>query len=239
MVRLSSERGVVQSPLIRYATEAGWQYLSPDEALRLRRGENLPLLWEIFLERIQALNPGIVDHLKAEELAKRLCRVRPAVEGNLEAWEYLKGLKTVFVEVERRERNVRLLDFEEPRVNTFYAGGAYITVVVMCASLVRPPWDAVHGKPEDAGGGRVGGEARQQPDFLSPRRTGREDCPHPALAKRVAASNRRPDPPQGSQQAGSHGTACVCRGLFTHRDKPTVNRNATDRGYHRYCNVSG
>jgi type I restriction enzyme R subunit len=120
MVRLSSERGVVQNPLIRYATEAGWSYLSPDDALRLRQGENRPLLCETFLQRVQALNPGIVDHLRAEALAKRLCRVRPAVEGNLEAWEYLKGLKTVFVELERRERNVRLLDFEEPRANAFH-----------------------------------------------------------------------------------------------------------------------
>ncbi|MGH9352629.1 MAG: hypothetical protein ACRD2G_10790, partial [Terriglobia bacterium] len=86
-MRLSSERGVVQNPLIRYAIEAGWTYLTPEEALRLRRGESSPLLWKIFLERAQALNPGIVDHLKAEELGKRLARVRPAIEGNLDAWE--------------------------------------------------------------------------------------------------------------------------------------------------------
>ncbi len=39
--------------------------------------------------------------------------MRPGIEGNLEAWEYLKGLKTVSVEIERRERNVRLIDFGE------------------------------------------------------------------------------------------------------------------------------
>jgi type I restriction enzyme, R subunit len=120
MVRLSSERGIVQRPFIRYAIEAGWNYLSPEDALRLRRGESSPFLWETFLERAQALNPGVVDHLKAEELGKRLARVRPAVEGNLDAWEYLKGLKTVFVETERRERNVRLLDLEEPRGNAYH-----------------------------------------------------------------------------------------------------------------------
>jgi type I restriction enzyme R subunit len=120
MARLSSEGAVVQAPLIRYATEAGWTHISPDEALRLRRGETTPILWDIFMQRAQALNPGIVDHLKAEELGKRLCRVRPAIEGNLEAWEYLKGLKTVFSEIERRERNVRLLDFNEARHNAFH-----------------------------------------------------------------------------------------------------------------------
>jgi type I restriction enzyme R subunit len=101
MPRLSSERAVVQRPLVRYATEAGWTYIDPEEALRLRHGESSPLLLDIFIQRVQSLNPGIVDHLKAEELAKRLMRVRPAIEGNLDAWEYLRGLKTVFSDPEK------------------------------------------------------------------------------------------------------------------------------------------
>ncbi|MFP3868200.1 MAG: type I restriction endonuclease [Desulfobacteraceae bacterium] len=47
-------------------------------------------------------------------------RVRPNIEGNLDAWEYLKGLKTVFVEVEKRERNIRLLDMVQVEANTFH-----------------------------------------------------------------------------------------------------------------------
>jgi type I restriction enzyme R subunit len=43
-----------------------------------------------------------VDHLRAEEVARRLVRVRPSIEGNLDAWEFLKGLKTAFVEAEKR-----------------------------------------------------------------------------------------------------------------------------------------
>ncbi len=39
MTRPIGERFVVQDPLIRYACEAGWAYLPPDEALRLCRGE--------------------------------------------------------------------------------------------------------------------------------------------------------------------------------------------------------
>ncbi len=75
MARLSSERAVVQKPLVRYATEAGWTYADPEEALRLRRGESSPIFWETFIQRVQVLNPGVVDHLKAEDLAKRLTRV--------------------------------------------------------------------------------------------------------------------------------------------------------------------
>ncbi len=38
----------------------------------------------------------------------------------MEAWEHLKGLKTVFVEAERREKNVRLLDPDRPDPNAFH-----------------------------------------------------------------------------------------------------------------------
>jgi len=122
---LSSERRTVQNPLLRYATEMGWEYLPPEEALRLRRGEVSPILWDVFMGKVQQLNPDTVDHIKAEEVGKRLIRVRPNVEGNLEAWEYLTGLKTVFVETERRERNLRLLDFHNLHRNVFQVTDEY------------------------------------------------------------------------------------------------------------------
>ncbi len=120
MSSLRSERYTVQMPLVRYAEEAGWTYLPPEDALRLRRGDASPLLWDIFIRQVQRLNPGIVDALQAEEVGKRLVNVRPSIEGNLQAWEYLRGLKTIFVETERRERNLRLLDFANPAANLFH-----------------------------------------------------------------------------------------------------------------------
>lgn len=98
---LSSERHTVQDPLARYAEEGGWSYLPPAEALRLRRGESSPILWDVFVEQVQKLNPGYVDHNEAKEAGKRLIRVPPTIEGNLQAWEFIKGLKTVFVPTER------------------------------------------------------------------------------------------------------------------------------------------
>ncbi len=117
---LGSERKAVQNPLLLYAKEAGWTYLPPDEALRMRRGDTDPLLRTVLLQQLQRLNPDVVDALRAEEVAKRLAQVPPSVEGNLQAWEYLKGLKTVFVETERRERNIRLLDPVHVGANTFH-----------------------------------------------------------------------------------------------------------------------
>jgi len=89
MPNLGNERYLVQNPLIRYAIEIGWTYLPPEEALRLRRGDSDIVLYEVLLKQLQRLNPGIVDHIKAEEIIHRLTSVYPNIEGNLHAWEYL------------------------------------------------------------------------------------------------------------------------------------------------------
>jgi type I site-specific restriction-modification system R (restriction) subunit len=122
---LASERNVVQNPLIRYAEEAGWTYLSPEGAKNfsplLRHGPEQPLLQDVLIAQLQRLNPGVVTSAEqAAEVIARLMRLRPDIEGNREAWEYLKGLKTVFVQAERRERNLRLLDPQQVEANTFH-----------------------------------------------------------------------------------------------------------------------
>lgn len=117
---IGSERVAVQNPFLRYAQEVGWTYLPPEEALRLRRGETGLVLYDVLARQLQALNPGVVDLQRAEEIIARLVRVRPNIEGNLEAWEFLKGLKTVFVPEERRERNVRLVDPVRVELNSFH-----------------------------------------------------------------------------------------------------------------------
>ncbi len=118
---VGSERSTVQNPFIRYAEEAGWNYLPPEEALQLRGGVASPVLKSVLVAQLQQLNPGVVDSVtKAEEVAARLLGVRPNIEGNFEVWEYLKGLKMLFVEAERCERNLRLLDTEHPERNTFH-----------------------------------------------------------------------------------------------------------------------
>jgi len=69
---------------------------------------------------MQRLNPEFMDHLLAEELIKRLERISPNIEGNQVAWEYIKGLRTVFVPGEKRERNVRFIDTDRIERNTFH-----------------------------------------------------------------------------------------------------------------------
>lgn len=122
---VSSEGGVVQYPLVKYATEVGWTHLSPEEAISLRGSEAIPFLHDVLVTQLQELNPGVVDAARAEDVAKSVARVRPSIEGNLDAWEYLAGLKTVFVPDENRERNIRLLDVEHHESNTFHVTPEY------------------------------------------------------------------------------------------------------------------
>lgn len=117
---LGGEKGSVQNPMIQYARDVGWTYVKPEDALRLRCGETGFIFKELFINQMQRLNPPFMDHLLAADLIKQIERLAPTIEGNLAAWEYLKGIKTVFVPSERRERNVRFLDCENLDRNTFH-----------------------------------------------------------------------------------------------------------------------
>jgi len=55
---IGGERAAVQNPFLRYAEEAGWTYLTPDEALLLRRGVTSPILDSVFIEQLPRLSLG-------------------------------------------------------------------------------------------------------------------------------------------------------------------------------------
>jgi type I restriction enzyme R subunit len=110
MAKLGTERSAVQNPLIKYACEIGWEYISPEEALRLRGGKTGLILHEVFANQMLKLNSEFIDNLMIGELIKKLEKLQTTKEGNLQAWEYLKGIKTVHVPKEKRERNVCLID---------------------------------------------------------------------------------------------------------------------------------
>jgi type I restriction enzyme R subunit len=117
---LGSERFSVQNPFIRYAADAGWTVLPRDAALAMRGDEAGVLFTDTLVSQLQALNPGVVNRSRAEDLVHRVSRVLPTIQGNLNVWEHLRGLKTVFVTEENRERNVRLLADDDPPANTFH-----------------------------------------------------------------------------------------------------------------------
>ncbi|MDO9538373.1 MAG: HsdR family type I site-specific deoxyribonuclease, partial [Thermoplasmata archaeon] len=120
MPKLGGERGAVQNPLIKYASEIGWLYINQEEALRLRGGETGFVFRDLFIARLLKLNSEFLTPEMAEELIRRLERIPPNIEGNLVAWEHLKGLRTVYVPAEKRERNVQFIDTENVENNIFH-----------------------------------------------------------------------------------------------------------------------
>ena len=117
---VGSERGAVQNPFIRYAVDAGWEFIPRADALSMRGDESGVVFTDTLIGQLQELNPGVVNSDRAEELMHRLTRAVPTVEGNLDVWEHLRGIKTVFVEEEGRERDVRFVDADDLSANTFH-----------------------------------------------------------------------------------------------------------------------
>ena len=129
-----SEQSAVQNPLIKYVSEKniGWDYVNRDKAVELRRGETGFFFYDLLKEQIVRLNPGIVNETKADSIIKDLENVRSSIEGNSDVLRYLKGEKSVYHEREKREVNIKLIDFENIKNNEFrvtdewqYTNGTY------------------------------------------------------------------------------------------------------------------
>lgn len=129
-----SEQSAVQNPLIKYVSGKGigWDYVNRDKAVELRRGETGFFFYDLLKEQIVRLNPGIVDETKADSIIKDLENVRSSIEGNSDVLRYLKGEKSVYHEREKREVNIKLIDFENIKNNEFrvtdewqYTNGTY------------------------------------------------------------------------------------------------------------------
>lgn len=127
-----TEWSAVQKPMLKYASEIGWLYVTPEEALRLRGGEKGLFFTEVLEAQLIQLNPGIVDGSKAQEIIRQLNLLRATIEGNRDALLWMRGEKSIFVPSEKRERNVRMIDFDDPANNVFqvtdewrYAGTAF------------------------------------------------------------------------------------------------------------------
>src|SRR2546427_770079 len=110
-----SERSAVQNPMLCYAHAIGWDYVEPQQALVLRGGETGLYFTDVLETQLLRLNRGVVDKSRLPDILRRLTLLKPTLEGNREALSWLRGEQSVFVPEENRERNVRLIDFEDQR----------------------------------------------------------------------------------------------------------------------------
>lgn len=121
MTSFATERSSVQNPILEYAKQIGWKYLDPDDAVRMRGGESGLILRQIFSPQVMRLNSGFANAETANIIIKRLENtITATIEGNQKAWEHLTGKGTVFIAEERRDRNVKIIDFEDPVRNEYH-----------------------------------------------------------------------------------------------------------------------
>src|ERR1039457_4185547 len=120
MPSIGSERATVQNPLVGYAGEIGWVYLTPDQALTLRRGESGALLYQTLRDKLISLNPGVVMVNNADEVIAKIESARNNIEGNAEVLAWLRGERSIYIESEKRQRNATLIDFSHPTENVFH-----------------------------------------------------------------------------------------------------------------------
>src|SRR5437764_13328376 len=97
-----SERSSVQNPMLRYAEEIGWERVSRQEALTLRRGDTGLYFTDVLRDQLVRLNPGVVDAERAGDVIRRLTLLNPTIEGNRDALGWLRGEQSVFVPQENR-----------------------------------------------------------------------------------------------------------------------------------------
>lgn len=115
-----TEKRDVQDKVIEYLQSLGWEYIPPAN-LQKKRGFNLkePFITEILESKLKQLNLGIITDENIGDVIRKLKLIPSTFKGNEEFLEYLRGKKTVYVKEEKRERNFRLIDFENPENNHF------------------------------------------------------------------------------------------------------------------------
>jgi type I restriction enzyme R subunit len=120
MTKLAIEASTVQFPLVDHAATAGWERVSEPEALRKRRGEGGLFFYDELEAALLRLNPGVVTPADVSGIVQRLDSLPNTIAGNREVLEWLRGKQTIYVDSEKRHRNVRLVDFDNaPGSNHF------------------------------------------------------------------------------------------------------------------------
>jgi len=126
MPNLDNERLSVQNPIIKYSVEIGWSYISSDEALSLRGGKGGLFLYETLKRKLIDLNPGLVNVSNVDNIINKIESVRNNIEGNFEILKWLRGLKSIYIESEKREKNIILIDFSNPSNNVFNVSDEWV-----------------------------------------------------------------------------------------------------------------
>jgi type I restriction enzyme R subunit len=119
MATLATESATVQSPLVRYASDIRWGIVQQSDAVILRKGEGGMFFYKLLEGKLLELNPGVITPENVDDVIRRLEAVRNSIEGNAEILAWLRGERSVYVASQKRQRQVRLIDYENVDQNTF------------------------------------------------------------------------------------------------------------------------
>ena len=127
-----NEYNAVQKPTLTYLAQEKAQYgeesyllgyeiitkHQKDKLNQLRTTKRDAIIKKIFFEKVKKLNPFLSDS-EIEKLYNEINQLSANILGNKTAWEYLRGLRSIYIEEEKRHRNVKLIDRENIENNHF------------------------------------------------------------------------------------------------------------------------
>ncbi len=114
-----TEAASVQFPMIRHAAEIGWTPVPPEVAKQKRSGEAGMLFRDELMAKLGEFNPWMTEGV-IHSVVERLEALPPTIEGNREILTWLRGERQWYDEVEERNRQVRLMDFDTSDANTLH-----------------------------------------------------------------------------------------------------------------------
>jgi len=119
-VKFITEKRDVQDRVINYLQTIGWKYIPPAD-FNEKRGFDIkePFILGVLESKLKELNKGVITNENVGDVIRRLRLIPSTFKGNEEFLEYLRGKKTIYVEKEKRERNFKLIDFENLENNHF------------------------------------------------------------------------------------------------------------------------
>lgn len=114
-----SEAGTVQFPMVKHAAEIGWETLTPADALARRGGEAETFLRDLLQRKIAEFNPWLTPDA-VRSIVETLDALPPTIDGNREMLSWMRGERGWYDESEKRQRPVKLIDFEQVDANAFH-----------------------------------------------------------------------------------------------------------------------
>jgi type I restriction enzyme R subunit len=113
-----SEAGTVQFPMVKHAVEIGWTPLTPDDARIRRGGDANMILRDELTVKLRQFNPWLTgDGIRS--VIESLEALPATIDGNRQILSWLRGERSWYDEAEKRQRPVKVIDFENIDANSF------------------------------------------------------------------------------------------------------------------------